>query len=236
MTVLAAELDARVLALHARLAEITAGHERVVFSTSFGAEDMVLLDVVARHFRSIALVTLDTGRLPVETYAVWRESEQRYARKIAGFVPAAPALEAYVRINGVNAFYDSVTQRKQCCEIRKVEPLSRALAGHGAWITGQRRAQSAARAHLAFSEFDAQFQIAKFNPLADWSENDVWAYIAGRDVPYNALHDKGYPSIGCAPCTRAIQPGEDLRAGRWWWESGTSKECGLHARREAVSA
>jgi phosphoadenosine phosphosulfate reductase len=135
-----------------------------------------------------------------------------------------------VRINGVNAFYESVAQRKDCCHMRKVEPLRRALTGKKSWVTGLRRAQAVTRKDLPVSEFDADYGLEKFNPLADWSEDDVWNYIRANDVPYNALHDKGYPSIGCAPCTRAIQPGEDVRAGRWWWENADSKECGLHVK------
>lgn len=228
MSALAPHLESQVALLHGRLADIVAHHARAVFTTSFGAEDMVLFDVIARHFQPISIATLDTGRLPEATYDVWRRAEEAYGKKVEPFVPAAPALEHYIRIHGINAFYDSVAQRQQCCEIRKVEPLRRALAGMSAWITGQRRAQSASRAQLPLAEFDASHGLEKFNPLADWTEDEVWAYIASRTVPYNALHDQGYPSIGCAPCTRAVQPGEDLRAGRWWWEKDSHKECGLH--------
>jgi len=146
------------------------------------------------------------------------------------YVPDASRVEAFVRGNGVNAFYQSVELRETCCSIRKTEPLARALAGKGAWITGLRRAQSVTRSDLALREFDSVHGLPKFNPLADWSEEDVWTYIRARQVPYNALHDHGYRSIGCAPCTRAVEPGEDIRAGRWWWESADHKECGLHRR------
>jgi len=142
--------------------------------------------------------------------------------------PQPALVDEYVSKNGLNAFYDSVEMRKECCRVRKVEPLGRALAGKRAWITGQRRAQSSTRAELAVQENDVAHDMQKFNPLADWSEENVWEYIRGNAVPYNALHDRGYPSIGCEPCTRAIQPGEDVRAGRWWWENPESKECGLH--------
>jgi phosphoadenosine phosphosulfate reductase len=151
-----------------------------------------------------------------------------YGVEIALFRPRPELVDEYVSKNGLNAFYDSVEMRKECCRIRKVEPLGRALAGKKAWITGQRRAQSTTRAELAVQEDDAAHGMAKFNPLADWSEADVWEYIRANDVPYNSLHERGYPSIGCEPCTRAIQPGEDIRAGRWWWENPESKECGLH--------
>jgi phosphoadenosine phosphosulfate reductase len=204
-----------------------------VFTTSFGAEDMVVLDLLGRDLRTISVATLDTGRLPQETYDVWQRAEERYARKIVPVLPRHEAVEHYIRINGVNGFYDSVAQRKECCQIRKVEPLARVLAGQRAWITGLRRTQAASRAELAVSEWDASHSIQKFNPLADWSEAEVWAYLQSRSVPYNALHDAGYPSIGCAPCTRAIKAGEDIRAGRWWWEDPAGKECGLHVQEAA---
>ena len=151
-----------------------------------------------------------------------------YDYEVVPFRPEPAAVEQYVAGHGLNAFYDSVELRKECCRIRKVEPLNRALAGNKAWITGQRRAQSATRTELAVQEDDAAHGMTKFNPLADWSEEAVWDYIHSHQVPYNPLHDKGFPSIGCEPCTRAIEPGEDVRAGRWWWENPDSKECGLH--------
>jgi phosphoadenosine phosphosulfate reductase len=154
--------------------------------------------------------------------------QQRYGYEIALYRPLQAAVDAYVEKGGVNAFYDSVELRKECCQIRKVEPLSRALSGKKSWVTGQRRAQSATRSELSVQEYDGSHSMEKFNPLADWSEQEVWDYIRANDVPYNPLHDQGYPSIGCEPCTRAIQPGEDVRAGRWWWENPDSKECGLH--------
>lgn len=200
------------------------------FATSLGAEDMVLLDLIAKHAPGIEVFTLDTGRLPPETYELLAQVGSKYALKIKSYFPQSQAVEQYVRVNGVNGFYDSVAQRKQCCEIRKLEPLSRALAGKRAWITGLRREQSPTRNDVAVEEQDTSFGLAKFNPLLEWSHFDVWAYLQRYDVPYNALHDRGYPSIGCAPCTRAIKPGEPLRAGRWWWEEANSKECGLHVQ------
>lgn len=201
------------------------------FSTSFGAEDMVLLDLICGHALPVEVFTLDTGRLPEETYVLMQHTEARYGRVVRTVFPDAQAVAALVAANGINGFYDSVEQRKACCAVRKLQPLARALHGHAAWITGQRAAQSTTRSALAGREFDAALGIAKFNPLHDWSEADVWAYVRAHDVPYNALHDRFYPSIGCAPCTRAITPGEDLRAGRWWWENPDSKECGLHDTR-----
>ena len=222
--------------LHGLLAHVEAQYLPAVFTSSFGAEDMVLFDVIARHFRKIRIATLDTGRLPEQTYDIWRRAEAKYAFKVEPYLPDTSALEGYVRINGVNAFYDSVAQRQQCCHIRKVEPLGRALSGKKAWITGLRSAQSVARANVTDSEFDIQHGLQKFNPLYDWTEQDVWGYIRAYDVPYNALHDLGYPSIGCAPCTRAVLPGGDIRSGRWWWEDSAGKECGLHLKSTASVA
>jgi phosphoadenosine phosphosulfate reductase len=200
------------------------------FSTSFGAEDMVVLDLIRSHALPIAMFTLDTGRLPEETYRLMQRVEQRYGRCFATYFPDAGEVEALVARNGINGFYDSVDKRKACCAVRKLAPLARALAGKRAWVTGLRAGQSVTRSALAPREWDATWMLEKFNPLADWTEEDVWSYLRGHDVPYNELHDRFYPSIGCAPCTRAITPGEDVRAGRWWWEQPDSKECGLHAK------
>jgi phosphoadenosine phosphosulfate reductase len=205
------------------------------FSTSFGAEDMVVLDLIQRHALPIGIFTLDTGRLPEETYTLMQQVEERYGHCVATFFPDAQAVQRLVSANGINGFYESVDKRKACCAVRKLEPLSRALDGKRAWVTGLRAQQSVTRAELAKRETDAERGLEKFNPLADWSEADVWAYIRANDVPYNALHDRFYPSIGCAPCTRAITPGEDLRAGRWWWELPENKECGLHVKDGKVS-
>ncbi len=202
----------------------------VTFANSFGAEDMVLADLILRHRLPIEIFSLDTGRLPSETYALMGEVEERYETRLKIYFPDAGAVEAYVRGEGMNAFYRSVDLRKACCQIRKVEPLKRALAGKKAWITGLRAAQAVTRSGLPVREMDEGNGLEKLNPLSDWSEAEVWAYIRLNDVPYNALHDQFYPSIGCAPCTRAIAVGEDIRAGRWWWEDPASKECGLHVK------
>ncbi len=198
------------------------------FANSFGAEDMVLTDLILRHYLGIGMFTLDTGRLPEETHSLMREVADRYGVRVPVYFPEADAVEAYVARHGPNGFYDSVELRKACCHIRKVEPLKRALHGKRAWITGLRRDQAPTRQDLAESEFDAANGLQKFSPLLDWSLSDVWDYLKQFDVPYNVLHDKGYSSIGCAPCTRAITRGEDIRAGRWWWEDPEVKECGLH--------
>ncbi len=215
--------------LRAALAEFgTAGE--LTFANSLGAEDMVLTDLILGNKLPVEIFSLDTGRLPAETYALIGEVEKHYGAKLKVFFPESSAVEAYVRSNGINAFYDSVEMRKACCQVRKVEPLRRALAGKKAWITGLRAAQSTTRTGLPLREFDAGNGLEKLNPLSDWTEAEVWAYIRLNEVPFNALHDQFYPSIGCAPCTRAIALGEDVRAGRWWWEDPASKECGLHVK------
>jgi phosphoadenosine phosphosulfate reductase len=213
---------------NATLARVAAQFSPAVFASSLAAEDMVLTDLILKAKLPIGIFSLQTGRLHPETLAMLERVKQHYGYDIASYHPQQEAVDAYVAQHGLNAFYDSVEMRKECCRIRKVEPLGRALQGKKAWITGQRRAQSATRAELHVQEDDAAHGMAKFNPLADWSEQDVWDYIRANGVPYNALHDQGYPSIGCEPCTRAIEPGEDVRAGRWWWENPDSKECGLH--------
>jgi phosphoadenosine phosphosulfate reductase len=223
-------LDSRTAEALALLQRIGSEHAPAALASSFGAEDMVLTDLIARHHLPICIFTLDTGRLYGETYALIDRVRERYAVPVEVYYPDTLAIETFVHDNGVNAFYRSVELRQGCCAIRKTEPLGRALAGRGAWITGQRRAQSVTRSTVELEEFDAVHAIPKFNPLADWSEDEVWRYVRHHKVPYNALHDLGYPSIGCAPCTRAVQPGEDVRAGRWWWEHADHKECGLHPR------
>lgn len=199
-----------------------------VLAHSLQAEDMVLTDVVARAGLPIELFVLDTGRLHADSLDLIEKIRRHYGIDVRVYAPDAGAVSEYVRRHGRDAFYGGVELRKRCCEIRKVEPLSRALAGKRAWITGQRRAQAASRAELAEREFDATHRLEKFNPLATWTETDVWDYIRTQGVPYNRLYDQGYRSIGCAPCTRPVMPGEDLRAGRWWWEEAGQKECGLH--------
>ena len=222
------DLAIRVRETEAILARIAADFTPAVFASSLALEDMVLTDLILKAKLPIGIFSLETGRLHKETLAVLDAVKAHYGHDIALFRPQAEAVDAYVAQNGLNAFYDSIEMRRECCRVRKVEPLGRALAGNKAWITGQRRAQSATRSGLSVQEDDPAHAMTKFNPLADWSEENVWEYIRANDVPYNALHDRGYPSIGCEPCTRAIQPGEDVRAGRWWWENPESKECGLH--------
>ncbi|MFC3109005.1 phosphoadenylyl-sulfate reductase [Undibacterium arcticum] len=222
------DFDALLASTRATLTRISSEFTPAVFASSLAAEDMVLTDLILRNKLPIGIFSLETGRLHAETLGMIERIKQVYGYDIALHRPEPAAVDAYVQQHGLNAFYDSVDMRKECCRIRKVEPLKRALAGNQAWVTGQRRAQSSTRAELAIEEHDAAHGMTKFNPLADWSEDDVWHYIRSNAVPYNPLHDKGYPSIGCEPCTRAIQPGEDVRAGRWWWENPDTKECGLH--------
>jgi len=222
------ELNTLIQSTQQTLERIVRDFTPAVFASSLAAEDMVLTDLILKAKLPITIFSLETGRLHAETLAMLDKVKEKYGYEIALYRPQPEAVEAYVAQNGLNAFYDSVEMRKECCRIRKVEPLGRALAGNQAWITGQRRAQSATRTSLMIEEDDPAHFMTKFNPLADWSEEDVWNYLRENQVPYNALHDKGYPSIGCEPCTRAIEPGEDVRAGRWWWENPESKECGLH--------
>lgn len=203
----------------------------VCFANSLGAEDMVLFDLISKHAPSIEVFCLDTGRLPAETYDLLQRVKLRYELPISVFLPNAERVEAFVNANGPNAFYETVALRKACCEVRKIEPLKRALTGKRAWICGLRRDQAVTRRDLPVREWDTVNGLEKFSPLAEWSVEDVWVYIHTHDVPYNTLHDRNYPSIGCEPCTRAVSPGEDLRAGRWWWEQPESKECGLHGAR-----
>ena len=202
----------------------------ITFANSMGAEDMVLTDIIIRESLSIEIFSLDTGRLPVETYDLIAATEKNYQTKLHLYFPQADLVESYVRSYGINAFYESIELRKACCFMRKVEPLKRALKNKKAWVTGMRAEQSSTRVDLPFREFDAGNQLEKFNPLSDWTEQEVWAYIRLYNVPYNKLHDQFYPSIGCAPCTRGIAMGEDVRAGRWWWEDPLNKECGLHIK------
>ena len=222
------DLNARVDATRAILERIAGEFSPATFASSLAAEDMVLTDLILKAGLPISIFSLETGRLHKETLDVIDQVKAHYGHDILLFRPQPALVDEYVAKNGLNAFYDSVDLRKGCCYVRKVEPLGRALAGKRAWITGQRRAQSSTRAELAVQEHDAAHGLEKFNPLADWSEQDVWDYLRANGVPYNALHDRGYPSIGCEPCTRAVEPGEDVRAGRWWWENPESKECGLH--------
>jgi phosphoadenosine phosphosulfate reductase len=200
----------------------------LVFTTSFGLEDQALTHLIVASGIPCRFATLDTGRLFPETHAVWAETEQRYGIRVDAYHPRAGALEALVRANGINGFYHSTTARHACCEVRKLEPLARALAGAAAWLTGLRADQSASRQESDFIAYDPVRRLMKVNPLLDWSRDQVAALVRDAQVPYNALHDKGFLSIGCAPCTRAVAPGEPERAGRWWWEQDQARECGLH--------
>jgi phosphoadenosine phosphosulfate reductase len=202
----------------------------VAFANSLGAEDMVLVDLIRKNKLNVEIFSIDTGRLPSETYHLIQEVEDKYEFKIKIYFPNREQVESYVNVHGINAFYNSLDLRKSCCGIRKVEPLNRALKDKKAWITGMRQEQSQTRQTLQEEEFDEAHQSQKLNPLSSWSEHEIWAYIKINEVPYNALHDQFYPSIGCAPCTRAISEGEDVRAGRWWWEDPQNKECGLHVK------
>lgn len=201
---------------------------RIVFTSSFGLEDQVLTHLIATARLPVEIVTLDTGRLFPEVYTLWEETERRYDLVIRPFYPRHEAVELYVRQNGINGFYRSRDARKSCCEIRKVEPLGRALTGAAIWITGLRADQSAARGDVALAEADAERGLIKFNPLLDWSREAALSFARTEGIPLNPLHEKGFVSIGCQPCTRAIAPGESERAGRWWWEDDAAKECGLH--------
>ena len=200
---------------------------KVKFSTSLGQEDQVLTDIISRNNIDMSIFTLDTGRLFSETYELIEKTEARYKTKIEIYFPKADAVEEMVNKNGINLFYNSVPERQWCCNIRKVEPLNRALAGASVWVTGLRSSQTDIRKNLPVIEWVSEKNLFKYNPLLNWSYEEIANYIKANSVPYNPLHDKGFISIGCAPCTRAIEPGEDPRAGRWWWET-SHKECGLH--------
>ena len=203
--------------------------EKVALASSFGAEDMVLIDMMAKIDTKAKIFTLDTGRLPQETYDLMDETSKKYGVTFEFFCPDTNDLEKMNSENGMNLFYKSIDDRKRCCRVRKIDPLNRALGKFSAWICGLRKEQSITRANIENIEIDkAHGSMYKINPLISWSEKDVWDYIKANGVPYNKLHDQNYPSIGCAPCTRAVKPGEDVRAGRWWWESPEMKECGLH--------
>lgn len=213
----------------ARLASLRAAVPgRIVFTTSFGIEDQAIAHLIFSERLDIEVATLDTGRLFPETYTLWQETEERYGRRIRSFHPDGAALAAFVADAGINGFYHSKTARLDCCAIRKVAPLARALAGASAWVTGLRADQSDERGTVALTAWDAERGLIKAAPLFDWTREDVADFCAAQGVPINPLHDRGFASIGCAPCTRAIAPGEPERAGRWWWETDEARECGLH--------
>ncbi|RXJ91554.1 phosphoadenylyl-sulfate reductase [Arcobacter sp. CECT 8983] len=199
-------------------------------SSSLGAEDQVLTDMILKVTKDANIFTLDTGRLHPETYDVMDATNLKYGVKLNVFFPLNEKVEELYQKQGINGHFESIENRKNCCNIRKMEPLKRALKPLKVWITGLRAAQSVTRTDMPVVEYDENFEVIKVNPLINWSEEDVWDYIKQNSVPYNKLHDQGYPSIGCAPCTRPVKAGEDIRAGRWWWENPEHKECGLHAK------
>ncbi len=203
---------------------------KVVFSSSLGAEDQAITHMISGIRKSARIFTLDTGRLFPETYDLIDLTRKKYGITIEVFFPDSAEVEKMVNAKGINLFYDSIENRKLCCGIRKIQPLRRAFAGMDAWICGLRREQSVTRKNMQTVEWDEPNGLIKVNPLIDWTEKQVWEFLKHNNVPYNKLHDRGFPSIGCQPCTRAIMPGEDVRAGRWWWENPESRECGLHKR------
>ena len=223
-----AALDGRLAEAVNCLAAVVLHHSPVAFDSSFSAEDMVVLDLIAEHQLPVEVFTLDTGRLPEETQALIERARTHYGLTFRVMYPDTDRLEWFARTEGANAFYRSVELRKRCCEIRKMEPLERALAGRRGWITGLRREQAVTRVNLEPLHWDDAHGLMKCNPLTDWSERDVWTYVRARGVPYSELYDRGYRSVGCAPCTRAVTAAEDVRNGRWWWEGPENKECGLH--------
>ena len=210
------------------LAENIAG--KIVFSTSFGIEDQVITDAIfSQKLSAIDVFTLDTGRLFQETYATWDKTQLQYGQKIKAYYPDTKKLETFINESGINPFYESTNLRKKCCHIRKVEPLQRALKDIKVWVTGIRAEHSPNRNELEILQWDEQYQLYKYNPLLHWTTEEVKNYVTKKGIPYNVLHDQGFVSIGCAPCTRALKIGEDFRAGRWWWEDTSKKECGLHS-------
>jgi phosphoadenosine phosphosulfate reductase len=202
--------------------------DKVTLGSSMGAEDQVLTDMMVKISKDVDIFTLDTGRLFPETYTTIDKTNKKYGITIKVFFPVKDKVQNMVNEHGINLFYDSIENRKLCCNIRKIEPLRRALYNSKIWVTGLRKDQSVTRFYTKLVEWDEDLGLIKINPLLNWTEKDVWKYIHDNDIPYNELHDKGFPSIGCQPCTRAIQSGEDIRAGRWWWEAPDQKECGLH--------
>lgn len=203
---------------------------KIALSSSFGAEDQVLTHMILNIDKNTKIFTLDTGRLPYETYSVMDNTNLKYGIKVDVYFPDANEVEELYKTQGINGFYESIENRKKCCFVRKIKPLQRALKGLEVWITGLRASQSVTREQMQLVEYDEVNNVIKLNPLLTWSEQDVWDFIKENKVPYNKLHDQGYPSIGCAPCTRAVKEGDDIRSGRWWWENPEHKECGLHKK------
>jgi len=203
--------------------------DKIVFATSLGAEDQVITFIISRFNKNAKIITLDTGRVFPETYDLLHKTINRYGVSIQSYYPDTAEVEDMVNTKGINLFYESIENRKLCCNIRKIKPLQRALMGSDAWMTGLRREQSVTREGMNYVEWDERNKMLKINPLLDWTEAQVWDFIKSNDIPFNTLHNLGFPSIGCQPCTRKVSPGEDLRSGRWWWELPESKECGLHS-------
>jgi len=226
----ALELESKAATVRELLTGAVREHGNVVYANSLGAEAMVLTDIIFTDVPGIDVVSIDTGRLPEETYELLEKLQRRYKKPIRVLYPDGESVEKLVSDQGINGFFHSQNARVACCNTRKVVPFKRVVSGYAAWITGVRREQSKTRSEGQLVEWDTQHGLHKISPLLDWTEEQIWAYIRARKLPYNSLHDKQYPSIGCAPCTRAVLPGEDSRAGRWWWESTESRECGLHPR------
>lgn len=223
-------IEAKAQVLFDRLSAISTEHQDVRFATSLAAEDMVVTDAIVKSGAKISLFTLATGRLHQETIDMTSQVQKHYGVSVASVAPEASDVEAFIAQYGLNGFYDTEEAKKACCGARKIKPLNKALLGADAWLTGQRREQAVTRSDLPLRELDDARNIAKYNPLFDWTESEVWAYLQTKQVPIHPLHFQGYPSIGCEPCTRAVKAGEDIRAGRWWWLQQDSKECGLHVK------
>ncbi len=215
-----------------QLRSAVAEYRNVCYANSLGAESVVLTDLIWEAVPQIEIFSIDTGRLFPETYDLIERLQQRYGRTMRIYYPDAADLEDWVGENGINGFRDGIEQRRACCAVRKMEPFRRAVSGRGAWVTGIRRGQSPSRALAPPVEWDGVYGLHKVSPLLNWSDEEIWSFIRKKRLPYNRLHDSGFPSIGCAPCTRAVQPGEDARSGRWWWEREGARECGLHPRRQ----
>jgi phosphoadenosine phosphosulfate reductase len=232
--ILTLELESKAAQVRDFLAAAVQKYGRLVYANSLGAEAMVLTDIIFNSVPEIDIVSIDTGRLHEETYELLAKLQRRYHNTIRVIYPDGQDVSDLVTRQGINGFFDSPEARSACCSARKVVPFKKFVGGYDAWVTGVRREQSKSRAEGEVIEWDAQNGLYKLSPLLDWTEEQVWAYIRARKLPFNSLHEKGYPSIGCAPCTRAIMPGEDHRAGRWWWEQPEQRECGLHPKAHAT--
>jgi phosphoadenosine phosphosulfate reductase len=232
--ILTLELESKAAQVRDFLAAAAQKYGRLVYANSLGAEAMVLTDIICNSVPEIDIVSIDTGRLHEESYELLAKLQRRYHNKIRVIYPDGQEVSDLVTRQGINGFFDSPEARGACCGVRKVVPFKKFVGGYDAWVTGVRREQSKTRAEGEAIEWDVQNGLYKISPLLDWTEEQVWAYIRARKLPFNSLHEKGYPSIGCAPCTRAIMPGEDHRAGRWWWEQPEQRECGLHPKARAT--